>query len=123
LAQARFHRCRSGGRGDYERASGLARFLAGSSGEREFLHYQEWRTQILIDRYWNDIVCLAAALLERYELTGDEVVELIDPARADRKDKARWQEAMEEALESGAPWHDEEPVGKPDVDIPHDVQF
>jgi hypothetical protein len=39
-----------------------------------------------------------------------------------REEKARWEAAMEDALESGAPWFDEEPVGKPD-DIPHDVPF
>src|SRR5262249_18348055 len=58
LAQARFHRPsyrRRNGRQDYDCATGLARYLAGSDGEREFLRHQEWRTNELIDCYWNEI--------------------------------------------------------------------
>jgi hypothetical protein len=95
-AQKRFHFRsfrRRHGRQDYDCASGLARFLAGS-GEREFLRYQENLTHNLIDRCWEDIERVAAALLDGYQLTATEVEEIVDPDRGDRADRLRWIEAM-----------------------------
>jgi hypothetical protein len=101
LAQARLLRRldrRRGGRQDYDCASGLARYLAGAAGEREFLSYQERRTNELIGCYWNDIDRVARALLECDELSGTVVKKIIEPPRQmkreDRADRQRWIEAM-----------------------------
>lgn len=101
LAQKRFRRrsyCRRNGRQDYDCATGLARYLAGSAGEREFLRYQERRTHALVEHYWNEIELVARALLERDELSGTEVKNIIEePERLkqeDRADRQRWIEAM-----------------------------
>jgi ATP-dependent Zn protease len=101
LAQARFHRRsyrRRHGRQDYDCATGLARYLAGSAGEREFLRYQERYTKVLVDHYWSDIERIARALLERDELSGTEVKNIIEEPRRlkreDRADQQRWIEAM-----------------------------
>jgi ATP-dependent Zn protease len=102
LAQAwllrRYFDRRRGGRQDYDCASGLARYLAGSAGEREFLRYQERRTQALVDHLWSDIERVAQALLERDHLSGTEVKDIIEAPRRleqeDRADKQRWIEAM-----------------------------
>jgi ATP-dependent Zn protease len=101
LAQQRFRRrsyCRRIGRQDYDCATGLARYLAGSAGEREFLRYQERRTKSLVDHYWSDIERIARALLERDELSGTEVKNIIEEPRRlaeeDRADRQRWIEAM-----------------------------
>jgi ATP-dependent Zn protease len=103
LAQTRFHRRsyrRRDGRQDYDCATGLARYLAGSAGEREFIHYQERRTKTLIDHFWNDIERVAQALIERDELSGTEVKDIIEAPRRleaeDRADRQRWIEAMAE---------------------------
>jgi ATP-dependent Zn protease len=103
LAQQRFRRrsyCRRGGRQDYDCASGLARYLAGAAGEREFLRYQERRTQALVEHYWSEIELVAQALLERDELSGTEVKNIIEErgrlAQEDRSDRQRWIEAMAE---------------------------
>jgi hypothetical protein len=99
LAAARFHP-RSFHRRytDYDHASGLARYLAGSEGEREFLRYQERQTRELIDFYWNEIERVARALLERDHLSGAKVKDIIEAPRRlereDRADKQRWIEAM-----------------------------
>jgi hypothetical protein len=91
---------RRGGRQDYDCATGLARYLAGSAGEREFLRYQERRTKALVDHFWSDIERVAQALLERDELSGTEVKNIIEEprrlAREDRSDRQRWIEAMAE---------------------------
>lgn len=97
LAQKRFdgrnYRQRHG-RGDYDCASGLARYLAGSS-EREYLQYQERRTWTLIDRWWDDIGRVARALVERDQLDGAEVKDIIETLmREARVDRARWAAAM-----------------------------
>jgi ATP-dependent Zn protease len=101
LAQARFHRPsyrRRNGRQDYDCATGLARYLAGSDGEREFLRYQERQTRNLIDHYWNDIGRVARALLEYDHLSGTAVKKIIEAPRQmereDRADRQRWIEAM-----------------------------
>jgi ATP-dependent Zn protease len=101
LAQARLLRRldrRRNGRQDYDCASGLARYLAGSQGEREFLRYQERCTKMLVDHYWSDVERVAQALLERDELSGTEVKNIIEePGRLeqeDRADRQRWIEAM-----------------------------
>jgi ATP-dependent Zn protease len=101
LAQARFHRPsyrRRGGRQDYDCASGLARYLAGAAGEREFLRYQERRTHALVEHYWNEIELVAQALIERDQLSGPEVKDIIEAPRRlkqeDRADQQRWIEAM-----------------------------
>jgi ATP-dependent Zn protease len=101
LAQARLLRRldrRRGGRQDYDCASGLARYLAGSAGEREFLRYQERRTHALVDHFWNEIELVAQALIERDQLSGAEVKDIIEAPRRleqeDRADKQRWIEAM-----------------------------
>lgn len=101
LAQTRFHRRsyrRQHGRQDYDCATGLARYLAGSAGEREFLRYQERRTKAFVDHFWNEIDCVAWALLERDELSGTEVKNIIEAPRQlereDRADRQRWIEAM-----------------------------
>ena len=103
LAQARFHRRsyrRRDGRQDYDCATGLARYLAGSAGEREFLRYEERRTKALVDHFWSDIKRVAQALLERDELSGTEVKNIIEEprrlAQEDRSDRQRWIEAMAE---------------------------
>jgi len=99
LAAARFHP-RSFHRQytDYDHAFGLARYLAGSDGEREFLHYQERQTRNLIDHFWNDIELVARALLECDELSGAAVKKIIEKPRQmereDRADRQRWIEAM-----------------------------
>jgi hypothetical protein len=101
LAQARLLRRldrRRNGRQDYDCASGLARYLAGSQGEREFLRYQERCTKMLVDHYWSDVERVAQPLLERDELSGTEVKNIIEePGRLeqeDRADRQRWIEAM-----------------------------
>ena len=102
LAQAwllrRYSERRCGGRQDYDCASGLARYLAGSAGEREFLRCQERRTHALVEQYWNEIELVARALLERDQLSGAEVKHIIEePERLkqeDRADQQRWIEAM-----------------------------
>jgi hypothetical protein len=101
LAQARFHRRsyrRRDGRQDYDCATGLARYLAGSAGEREFLGYLARRTKALVDRFWNDIDRVARALLEHDELSGNAVKDIIEAPRRmereDRLDRQRWIEAM-----------------------------
>jgi hypothetical protein len=101
LAQQRFRRrsyCHRNGRQDYDCATGLARYLAGSAGEREFLRYQERRTKALVDHFWSDIERIAQALFERDELSGTEVKNIIEEprrlAREDRADQQRWIEAM-----------------------------
>ncbi len=102
LAQARFHRRsyrRRDGRQDYDCATGLARYLAGSAGEREFLGYLERRTKALVNHFWNDIDRVARALLEHDELSGNAVKDIIEGARRmmereDRLDRQRWIEAM-----------------------------
>jgi ATP-dependent Zn protease len=101
LAQARLRRRldrRRGGRQDYDCASGLARYLAGAAGEREFLRYQERRTHALIEHYWNEIELVAQALIERDQLSGPEVKDIIEAPRRlkqeDRADQQRWIEAM-----------------------------
>jgi hypothetical protein len=101
LTQTRFHRPsyrRRDGRQDYDCATGLARYLAGSAGEREFLRYQERRTNDLIDHYWNEIERVARALLECDELSGAAVKKIIEAPRQmereDRADRQRWIEAM-----------------------------
>jgi Peptidase family M41 len=101
LAQARLLRRldrRRGGRQDYDCASGLARYLAGAAGEREFLSYQERRTNELIGCYWNDIDRVARALLECDELSGTAVKKIMEAPRQmkreDRADRQRWIETM-----------------------------
>jgi hypothetical protein len=101
LAQKRFRPrsyCRRNGRQDYDCASGLARYLAGSAGEREFLRYQERRTKVVVDHFWSDIDRIAQALLERDELSGTEVKNIIEEPRRlkqeDPADQQRWIEAM-----------------------------
>jgi ATP-dependent Zn protease len=98
LAEVRALGRRRGGRTDYERASGLARYLAGAAGEREFLRHMERRIRALIECYWSEIERVAAALLERDELRGAEVKDVIEAPRRleaeDRADKWRWLEAM-----------------------------
>ena len=101
LAQGRFHRrsySRRNGRQDYDCATGLARYLAGSAGEREFLRHLERRTNDLIDHFWNDIERVARALLKYDELSGAEVKKIIETPRQmereDRADRQRWIEAM-----------------------------
>jgi ATP-dependent Zn protease len=101
LAQARLLRRldrRRGGRQDYDCASGLARYLAGAAGEREFLRYQERRTHALVEHYWNEIELVAQALIKRDQLSGPEVKDIIEAPRRlkqeDRADQQRWIEAM-----------------------------
>jgi ATP-dependent Zn protease len=101
LAQLRLLRRldrRRGGRQDYDCASGLARYLAGAAGEREFLRYQERRTHALIEHYWNEIELVAQALIERDQLSGPEVKDIIEAPRRlkqeDRADQQRWIEAI-----------------------------
>jgi ATP-dependent Zn protease len=102
LAQAwllrRYSERRCDGRQDYDCASGLARYLAGAAGEREFLRYQERRTHALVERYWNEIELVAQALIERDQLSGAEVKDIIEAPRRlkqeDRADQQRWIEAM-----------------------------
>lgn len=75
LAQKRFHRRsyrRFHGSRDYYRASGLARYLAGSD-EREFLKDQELLTETLIERWWNEIARIASARLQYDHLSGFEI--------------------------------------------------
>jgi ATP-dependent Zn protease len=100
LAQAQFHRrsYRRHGRHDYDCATGLARYLAGSAGEREFLRYQERQTKSLVEHLWNEIDAVAQALLERDHLSGTEVKGVIAARwrmeHEDRADKQRWIDAM-----------------------------
>jgi ATP-dependent Zn protease len=101
LAQRRFRRrsyCRRNGRQDYDCATGLARYLVGSAGEREFVRYQERCTKVLVDHYWSEIERVAQALLERDQLSGVEVKDIIEEPRRlkleDRADQQRWIEAM-----------------------------
>jgi len=83
---------------DYDCASGLARYLAGSAGEREFLRYQERETRVLLDLYWSDVGHVARALLEHDQLPGTRVKDIIEASRRlereDREDKQRWIEAI-----------------------------
>jgi hypothetical protein len=72
LAEARFSPgdLLWGTRGDYDCALGLARYLAGSLGEHELLHFLERQTRALLDCYWGDVERVARALLEQDELSG-----------------------------------------------------
>ena len=100
LAEARFYPRyrRPRGSQDYDCASGLARYLAGSAGEREFIRYQERQTRALLDRYWGDVERVARALLEHDQLSVNQVRDIIELPRRlkreDREDKQRWIQAM-----------------------------
>ena len=100
LAEARFYPRyrRPRGSQDYDCAFGLARYLAGSAGEREFIRYQERQTRALLDRYWGDVERVARALLEHDQLSVNQVRDIIELPRRlkreDREDKQRWIQAM-----------------------------
>ena len=90
LAEARFSPgdLLWGTRGDYDCALGLARYLAGSLGEHELLHFLERQTRALLDCYWGDVERVARALLEQDELSGATVKNIIEaPRRLEREDR------------------------------------
>jgi len=100
LAEARFSPADLlwGTRGDYDCALGLARYLAGSLGEHELLHFLERQTRALLDCYGGDVERVARALLEQDELSGATVKNIIEAPRRlereDREDKQHWIDAM-----------------------------
>jgi hypothetical protein len=81
-AQRRFVGHSGGGSDDYIRAVGLCQFLTGEKDNRLFLRDMERQTAEFVDYYWGDIVTVARALIERSELDGWEVRDLLtrDPA-------------------------------------------
>jgi len=81
IAASRFHTRharRQRDRRDFDMASGLARYLAGSAGEREFLRHQEVITHRLIVSLWDQIDRVAWALYERDELTGADIRRILE---------------------------------------------
>ena len=102
LAEKKFYRWsyrRAHARGDYQKAIGLCRYLSGAEW-REWLKIREEATLVLVDRYWMDIRNVAAALLERRELTGRAVTRIIKTRlrllEEDRADRDRWERAAAE---------------------------
>jgi hypothetical protein len=68
---------------DHEVARDFARRIAGhDEGAALLLRYLDWHTDLLVTCYWDEIECVAAALLERRTLKRGKVREIINAYHA-----------------------------------------